>query len=75
MAIVIAKEAEAGLPELVVRSANGEVVTMQYHVLPLLLLAEVQRVEKERAYGGGTHRAARGPADPGGRPRRAAVAS
>ena len=49
MTIVIAEEVEAVLPELVVRSAIGEVVTMQYHVLPSLLLAEVQRLEKERA--------------------------
>jgi hypothetical protein len=35
--------------ELVSYDAQGEPQTVRYHLLPSLLLAEVQRLEKERA--------------------------
>ena len=45
---LIAEEVNEVLPELVARSADGAIETVQYHVLPTLLLAEVQRLERER---------------------------
>jgi hypothetical protein len=45
---LIAEEVNEVLPELVVRNADGEIETVQYHVLPALLVAEVQRLERER---------------------------
>jgi hypothetical protein len=36
-------------PDLVAQSADGSIETVKYHVLPTLLLAEVQRLERERA--------------------------
>jgi hypothetical protein len=46
---LIAEEVEDVMPELVVYGADGQVETVKYHVLPTLLLAEVQRLERERA--------------------------
>lgn len=46
---LIAEEVEAVLPELVAYGVDGEPETVKYHVLPTLLLAEVQRLERERA--------------------------
>jgi hypothetical protein len=46
---LIAEEVNEVIPELVARSADGEIETVKYHVLPALLLAEVQRLERERA--------------------------
>jgi hypothetical protein len=45
---LIAEEVEAVMPELVAYNAQGEVETVKYHVLPSLLLAEVQRLERDR---------------------------
>ena len=45
---LIAEEVHEVLPELVVSSADGDMETVQYHVLPALLVAEVQRLERER---------------------------
>ena len=45
---LIAEEVHEVLPELVARSADGAIETVQYHVLPSLLVAEVQRLERER---------------------------
>jgi hypothetical protein len=46
---LIAEEVAAVLPELVARDAAGEIETVKYHILPTLLVAEVQRLERERA--------------------------
>lgn len=46
---LIAEEVAEVLPELVSRSQDGTIETVQYHVLPTLLLAQVQRLERERA--------------------------
>jgi hypothetical protein len=46
---LIAEEVSEVLPELVARSADGEIETVQYQVLPTLLLKQVQRLERERA--------------------------
>ena len=46
---LIAEEVAEVYPELVARSADGSIETVKYHVLPTLLLAEVQRLERERA--------------------------
>lgn len=46
---LIAEEVEAVAPELVAHDADGRPATVKYHVLPALLLAEVQRLERERA--------------------------
>lgn len=46
---LIAEEVAEVLPELVARGKDGEIETVKYHVLPTLLLAEVQRLERERA--------------------------
>ena len=45
---LIAEEVEQVLPELVAYGADGLPETVQYHVLPSLLLAEVQRLERAR---------------------------
>lgn len=42
---LIAEEVEQVLPELVAYDEKGEPATVKYHVLPSLLLAEVQRLE------------------------------
>lgn len=46
---LIAEEVEEVLPELVAYNGQGEVETVKYHILPTLLLAEIQRLERERA--------------------------
>jgi hypothetical protein len=46
---LIAEEVSAVMPELVAHSKDGNIETVKYHVLPTLLLAEVQRLERERA--------------------------
>ena len=46
---LIAEEVAEVFPELVVRDGHGEVQTVRYHFLAPLLLAEVQRLERERA--------------------------
>lgn len=46
---LIAEEVEAVLPELVAYGADGLPESVKYHVLPSLLVAEVQRLERERA--------------------------
>jgi Chaperone of endosialidase len=46
---LIAEEVDEVLPDLVVRDAQGRVETVRYHFLNTLLLAEVQRLERERA--------------------------
>jgi hypothetical protein len=46
---LIAEEVAEVLPELVSRSADGQIETVQYHLLPTLLLAQVRRLERERA--------------------------
>jgi len=45
---LIAEEVEAVLPALVAYDDEGQPATVKYHVLPALLLAEVQRLERER---------------------------
>ena len=45
---LIAEEVADVFPELVVRDAVGQVQTVRYHFLAPLLLAEVQRLERER---------------------------
>ena len=39
------------LPELVALDDAGDPASVKYHVLPALLLAEVQRLERERVAG------------------------
>jgi hypothetical protein len=46
---LIAEEVAEVYPDLVAHSADGSIETVKYHVLPTLLLAEVQRLERERA--------------------------
>lgn len=46
---LIAEEVQEVLPELVALGQDGQPETVKYHVLPTLLLAEVQRLERERA--------------------------
>lgn len=46
---LIAEEVADVFPELAVRDAEGRPETVRYHFLPPLLLAEVQRLERERA--------------------------
>ncbi len=46
---LIAEEVEQVLPELVSYDQDGQPGTVKYHVLPSLLIAEVQRLERERA--------------------------
>lgn len=46
---LIAEEVVEVMPELVVRDEDGRPFTVKYHVLPTLLLAEIQRLERERA--------------------------
>lgn len=52
---LIAEEVAEVLPELVARNRDGSAETVNYHVLPTLLLAEVQRLERERAAAQQTH--------------------
>jgi Chaperone of endosialidase len=46
---LIAEEVQEVLPELVVTDEQGDPASVKYHILPSLLLAEVQRLERERA--------------------------
>jgi Chaperone of endosialidase len=46
---LIAEEVEQVLPELVAYDEHGDPMTVKYHVLPSLLLAEVQRLSREVA--------------------------
>jgi hypothetical protein len=46
---LIAEEVAEVLPELVAFDAEGRPTTVKYHVLPALLLEEIQRLERERA--------------------------
>jgi len=46
---LIAEEVAEVFPELAVRNADGSLQTVRYHFLAPLLLAEVQRLERERA--------------------------
>ncbi len=46
---LIAEEVNEVLPGLVVLGQDGSPETVKYHVLPALLLADVQRLERERA--------------------------
>ena len=52
---LIAEEVDEVLPDLVVRDAEGRIQTVRYHFLPTLLLAEVQRLERERVAMRRTH--------------------
>ena len=45
---LIAEEVATTFPELVARDEEGRPWTVRYHLLPPLLLAEVQRLERER---------------------------
>ena len=45
---LIAEEVDEVLPGLVAYGADGTPETVKYHVLPALLLADVQRLERER---------------------------
>lgn len=45
---LIAEEVAEVLPELVAYDADGQPSTVMYHVLPALLVEEVQRLERER---------------------------
>ncbi len=42
---LIAEEVEQVLPELVAYDEHGDPATVKYHVLPSLLLAELQRLQ------------------------------
>jgi hypothetical protein len=44
---LIAEEVAEIYPDLVARSADGEIETVKYQVLDSMLLNEVQRLEKE----------------------------
>lgn len=44
---LIAEEVEQIIPALVVRNAEGEIESVKYHDLPLLLLAEIQKLRQE----------------------------
>jgi Chaperone of endosialidase len=46
---LIAEEVADVLPELVAYGNDGQPETVKYHILPTLLLAEVQRLERARA--------------------------
>lgn len=46
---LIAEAVAEVLPDLVIRDKDGAVQSVRYHFLPPLLLAEVQRLEQERA--------------------------
>ena len=46
---LIAEEVAEVMPDLVIRDDAGAVQSVRYHFLPPLLLAEVQRLERERA--------------------------
>lgn len=45
---LIAEEVQDVLPELVATDHEGQPASVKYHVLPALLLADVQRLERER---------------------------
>ncbi len=45
---LIAEDVAERFPELLVRDADGQPQTVRYHLLPPLLLAEVQRLERDR---------------------------
>ncbi len=42
---LIAEEVEEIFPDIVVRNANGQPETVQYHILPVLLLNEVKKLQ------------------------------
>jgi endosialidase-like protein len=44
---LIAEEVEKVFPEIVVNDENGQPFTVQYHVLPVLLLNEIQKQHNE----------------------------
>ena len=46
---LIAEEVAEVMPDLVVRDKDGAIQTVRYQFLTPLLLAEVQRLERERA--------------------------
>lgn len=46
---LIAEEVAAVFPELVLYGSSGEVQTVRYHLIPVLLLSELQRQEAELA--------------------------
>jgi hypothetical protein len=46
---LIAEDVAEVMPDLVIRDKDGAVQSVRYHFLPPLLLAEVQRLEQERA--------------------------
>ncbi len=46
---LIAEQVAEVMPELVVNDDHGQPLTVKYQLLPTLLLAEVQRLERERA--------------------------
>lgn len=46
---LIAEEVQDVMPDLVALDASGRPETVKYHVLPSLLLADLQRLERERA--------------------------
>lgn len=46
---LIAEEVATVLPSLVAHGLDGSTETVKYHVLPILMLAEMQRLERERA--------------------------
>lgn len=46
----IAEEVAEVNPLLVARGADGQIETVKYHILPTLLVAEVQRLENERVH-------------------------
>ncbi|MBP7779159.1 MAG: tail fiber domain-containing protein [Acidobacteria bacterium] len=46
---LIAEEVQDVLPELVATDGNGDPASVKYHILPSLLLAEVQRLSRELA--------------------------
>lgn len=45
---LIAEEVQEVLPDLVAVDGDGQATTVKYHILPSLLLADVQRLEHER---------------------------
>jgi hypothetical protein len=46
---LIAEEVEEILPDLVVRNEDGEIETVQYHILPVLLLNEIKKLNERIA--------------------------
>lgn len=46
---LIAEQVAQVMPELLIDDEEGRPLTVKYHVLPTLLVAEIQRLERERA--------------------------